>query len=260
MADPIDDYLDGRAKSAAVRTEEDMQFHAAWKSNPTKQNLSSLLKRFEPDINRKFKDYRAPAVPEAAFKMDLKKNAIKAFETYEPDRGASLRTHVNNLLRRSQRYNLRYQNIAFIPEEKAALITPIMKAKEELTQTLGAPPSYTDLSKYLNRSSEGVPKRLQGRITPKLVQTVEKYQIKDIPEEGFESDPINMALSPRREIVGLLRNALKGDEQIVFDYLYGQNNKPMVTSTGAIAKRMGRSSSQISRIKRRIEETYRRYA
>lgn len=258
MSNPVDDYL-AIKKTAAERDSEDLHHFNTWKQNPTKANLNALVSRFEPDINRGAHSWKAPAVPVAAFKADLKKNAINAFETYDPDKGASLRTHVTNMLRRSQRFNAKYQNVAFIPEEKAALITPIKKARELLFDELGKQPTHGQIATYLNNQPELLPKRTQGKITAGLIKTVDKYQIKDIPGGAFESDPTPRMMSYHSETLELLRPSLKPDEQVVYDFMFGKNGKPKIESTGEIARRIGRSPSQVSRLKKRIEATYKKY-
>lgn len=256
---PLEDYLQFKKVSAVRRTEQDMEAFETWKGRPNKRNLSALLRRFEPEFNKRVSVWKAKKVDAAAFKADLKKNAITAFTTYDPTRGASLRTHVNNLLKRSQRFNAKYQNMAFIPEEKAALITPIQQATDQLTQEMGAAPSNRDIANFLNTQSVLLPKRVVGRVTPSLVRTVQKYQIKDIPGSAFETDPTVRVPSFERETLGLLRSALSGDERTVYDYMYGKGGKPQITSTGQIAKRMGKSPSQVSRLKSKIQATYKKY-
>jgi DNA-directed RNA polymerase specialized sigma subunit len=152
-----------------------------------------------------------------------------------------------------------YQNVAFIPEEKSALISPIAKAKDHLFDDMGKAPSHRDIATYLNRNPDLVPKRVQGRVSPSLVKTVEDYQIRDIPGGAFESDPSSKAVSFERETLSLLGDALKGDEKTVYEYMFGLNGKPKTESTGMIATRMGKSASQISRLKKRIEATYLKY-
>lgn len=259
-SNPVDDYVDEKSKTAAAREKADMDAFDAWKKNPSKRNTSNLLRRFNPMISQRVSMWKAPGVPEAAFKADLKKNALTAFETYDPNRGAQLRTHVGNMLRRSQRFNAKHQNMAFIPEEKASLIAPIQQAKDFLHQELDKEPSDKDIASYLSRNEHMLPKRVRGKMDEKLVQTVKSYNIADIPGSGFKSDPVPEAMSFQRETLDLLRPALKPDEQAVFDYLYGKNGKPKIESTGAIAQRMGKSPSQISRLKKRIEATYKKYA
>lgn len=256
--DPVDEYLEAKTASAD-RNAKDMHVFQQWKSKPTKQNLSTLLRHFEPVLNAKATAWKAPAVPAAAFKADLQKNAITAFETFDPNQGAMLRTHLQNMLKRSHRFNAKFQNMAFIPEEKNALIGPIKQARDFLHQELGTPPSHNEIATYLNQNPDMLPKRVRGNVTPKLIKTVDDYQIADIPGASFESDPSAKSMSYEQETLDLLRPALKGDEKTVYDYMYGQNGKPKISSTGEIATRMGKSPSQISRIKRRIEATYKKY-
>lgn len=258
-SNPIDDYIDETTKTATAREKADMEVFEAWKQDPNKQNTSKLLRRFNPMISQRVNVWKAPGVPEAAFKADLKKNALTAFETFDPNRGAQLRTHVSNMLRRSQRFNAKHQNMAFIPEEKASLITPIQQATDYLHQEMDKKPTDREIATYLSRNEHMLPKRVRGKMDEKLIQTVKSYNIADIPGSGFKSDPVPEVMSFQRETLDLLRPALKSDEQAVFDYLYGKNGKPKVESTGDIARRMGKSPSQISRLKKRIEATYKKY-
>lgn len=259
-SDPLSEYLEDKDKVAEARTSADMEAFHAWKSDPNKKNTSTLLKRFTPMFNQRVAMWKAPAVDEAAFRADLRKHALTAFETFDPNRGAQLRTHVGNMLRRSQRFNAKYQNVAFIPEEQAALITPINQARDVLFQDLGKQPSHDQIANYLNDNEDMLPKRVRGKMTATRVQTVQQYQIRDIPGSAFESDPTPKSMSFERETIDVLRPALKtDDEKTVYDYMFGKGGKPKVESTGEIAKRMGKSPSQISRLKKRIEATYKKY-
>ncbi len=258
--DPIDDYLDADEKRAEVRNANDLEAWQTWKKDPNKENTSALMKRFNPMFSQRVNMWKAPAVNEAAFRADLHRHALSAFETYDPNRGAQLRTHVGNLIRRAQRFNAKYQNVAFIPEEKAALITPINQARDVLFQENGSAPTDAQIATYLGQNEDMLPKRVRGKITPQLVSTVKQYQIRDIPGEGFDSDPSPKAMSFERETIDVLRPALGTDEErTVYDYMFGKNGKPHVESTGEIARRMGKSPSQISRLKKRIEGVYKRY-
>ena len=260
MTNPLEEYGDSKVKQAATRDASDMSAYNTWKAKPTTKNMGTLMKRFNPMIGQRVSVWKSPGVNEAAFRADLKKNAINAFETFDPTRGAQLRTHVGNRLKRSQRFNARYQNLAYIPEEKAALITPIGKATEILQGDLGKQPTNRQIATYLSRNEHMLPKRVRGKMNAVLVKTVQDYQIKDIPGSGFESDPVPKAISIERETLELLRPALgTEDEKTVFDFMYGKHGKPQVTSTGQIATRMGKSPSQVSRLKKRIELTYRKY-
>lgn len=260
MDNPLDTYLSAKEKNAALKQAEAETLWGQWKENPTKQNLGLLLKHFEPEINTRITLFKAKNVNKAAFRADLTRNAVTAIETFNPDRGASLKTHVTNHLRRSQRFNAMHQNMAYIPEEMSGLITPIQKAHDFLYQENGSAPSHGEIATYLNDNPGLVrSKRMRNAITAQLVKRVDDYQIADINGSSFESDPYSKAISPAVETLGLLHTVLKPDEKDVFEYLYGMNGKPKIESTGALATKMGRNPSQISRIKKRIESQFKKY-
>jgi len=251
---PVDAYLE---KDAAMTNEQDMVAYQQWQARPTKTNTRTLLGRFDNEFNKRVGWWKAENVNEAAFRANLQKNAIKAFQTYDPNRGASLRTHVNNMLRRSQRFNAQYQNVAKIPEDKIALITPINMARDQLMQAQDEEPDNRAIAGFLNQNPAMVPvSRVRGRVTPSLVSAVQRYQIKDIGESQFESDPVPQAASFERETLRLMRHVLTGDDKEVYEFLYGEGGKPQVTSTSAIARRMGKSPSAISRAKARIKSMF----
>ena len=256
---PIDDVLEEKQKLAARRQQKDVQLWETWKSQPSKQNLVPLLNQFEGDIGRRISQWKAKSVSKAAIEADLRKNAIDAFKTYDPNRGTSLKTHVGIRLKRSLRFNARYQNAAYIPEDKASLIGPIQQAKGILFQEQGDEPTNRQIASFLKNNLSMIPKKARTKITPTLVKQVQEAQIRDIPEAGFESDPTPRVLPKERQILAYLRPSLKPDEQTVFDYMYGKQGKPVVTSTGQIAKKIGKSASQVSRLKRRIEAKFKSY-
>jgi DNA-directed RNA polymerase specialized sigma subunit len=257
---PVDEYLDEKSKLAAENKQLDEQLHQQWKSNPTPENLKSLYSRFEPEVNRKINLFAhgAKKVNKAGLRLSMKRNLMTAFDTWDPTK-ASLRTHANNMLKRSQRYVGKYQNMAFIPEEKRALITPIKAARDALQQRLGKEPTHFDIADYLNENTKLLPKRVRGSITPELIKTVDIYQIKDIPSSSFETEPSRIQPSFEKEQASLLYTALSPQEATVHDYLMGRAGKPKITSTGEIASRLGRSPSQVSRIRKKIETKFKKY-
>lgn len=243
---PVDDYLDAKEKSAAVRDAQDLEAWQSWKAQPTPQNLQPLMKRFEGTFGQKAALWKAPNVNEAAFKANLMQQAMKAFENYDPNRGASLRTHVTGRLSKSKRFNVSQQNMAYIPEQKTGLIGPIDSATDRLRDELGRDPTDHEIGLAIGQ-------------TPQRVAEIRGLRRADIPASSFESDPISVANSRHQEVVGLLRPALGSEEErAVFDYMYGQNGKPQVTSTSDLARRLGKSPSQISRLRRKVEATYKK--
>lgn len=243
---PIDEYQDAVLEKRAERDQHHLQLWQTWKQDPTPNNLQPLLKQFDRTFGAAVKTIKAPNVNEAAFRGVLAKNAISAFESYDPNRGASLTTHVTNYIQKAKRFNTKAQNMAYIPEDKVKYIGKIDAARDELRDDLGRDPTHQEIGSRVG-------------ISGKLVKEIQGLRRADIRASSFQSDPVGHVGSRDREVISLLKTELKGDDLTVYNYLYGQNGMPKIESTGDIAKRMGKSPSQISRIKNHIAALYNQY-
>jgi DNA-directed RNA polymerase specialized sigma subunit len=254
MKNPLESYTEEREKRAAEQRAQDTELWHQWKQDPTPNTLEPLLKRFDNVIGQRVSMWKAPNVSESALRANLHGLAIKAFETYDPNK-AALNTHLQNTLRRGLRFTRKNQNLAYIPEAKVERIGPIDRAVDELTEELGRPPSPAEISSHMNQSLP------QGkRLTSGKVQEIQGQRRSDLFESGSEFDPVSFSSPREQEVLSLLRPSLSQDHQQVFDHLYGLNGKARITSTGEIAQRLGKSPSQVSRVKKHIEGLYRRYA
>lgn len=250
---PLDNYLTDKEKRAAQQRADDNELWQTWKRDPGPHTLEPLLKRFDNVIGQRVSMWKAPNVSESALRANLHGLAIKAFETYDPEK-AGLNTHLQNTLRRGLRFTHRTQNLAYIPEAKVEKIGPIDRAIGELTEDFGRPPTPSEIAAHMN---QGLPKA--KHITPNKVQEIQRQRRPDIFESGSEFDPVTHVSPREQEVLSLLRPSLSADQQQVFDHLYGLNGKARITSTGEIATKLGKSPSQISRHKKQIESLYKRY-
>ena len=244
---PIDEACVASEKLATIKAKNEFKLWEQWKQNPGPDTVHPLMQHFESVINSKIRQWKAPNVNEDAFRGDLKINAIKAFETYDPNRGAALRTHLENHLIKSLRYNTKQQNAMYIPEGKSGYIGKIDSAVNELTEETGIEPTHGQIATLLNE-------RLNPRrpLTATKVKQIQDARVRDVLSSNLETDPSPFAISRDREIVSLLRPALPADHQAVFDYLFGLNGKQKIDSTNELARVLGKSASQISRIRTSI--------
>ena len=253
--DPLDIALEAQEElvkeSAVQRDAKDMQLWDQWKKDPTPENMDPLMQRFDPMFRGKTRMWKAPNVNQAAFMTNLRINAVDAFQTYNPNykpqfgnTPASLRTHLNKRLLKSHRFNVKHQNYAAMPEGQVDRIGTVQRAQDHLTEEFGREPTLMEIRDWAN------PKITSKRkLTTKQVGRIIEGQRKDIIGSTFESDPTPHAIQREREVATLLRPSLATDQQQVYDYLYGQNGKPQVTSTSEIAKALDKSPSQISRLR-----------
>ncbi len=250
--DPIDEALAAKEKLAA-RDSADQQAFQAWKSDPNPQTTQGWLKRLEPIFKSFEQQHRAPRTFKPALRVFMQNKALEASSKFDPKFGASPTTWVHSNLRGAQRVNIKQQNVAKMSEENTRNIGRINRAAETLRDQFGRDPTENELITQLNL---GMPQR--KRLTPQKVRTIKMQAGRaDIPASGFESDPLAMAAQSDQEIVSLLPQRFsqqgKADHLKVLDKIYGDD----VTSTGAIAKQLGWSSSKVSRIKKDIENEYR---
>jgi DNA-directed RNA polymerase specialized sigma subunit len=234
-------------KTAAVtRKDRDTALWQTWKdSGKDPTHLDPLLDAYQPLVAMKMREWRAPAIPPAAFQAELHGQLIRAFDTYNPSRGTALATHVHHRIQKAKRYMNQYQNIGYIPENKSRHIGELLRAQSMLNEDLGRDPTPQELSDHLGMSV-------------KRVTQVQQSMRRDVPSSALESDPTTMANNPRMaEVLDLLPHSLSPDERQVFDHIYGRNGKQQITSTGALAKALGKSPSQISRIRSSIAQQFR---
>lgn len=255
IVDPLDEALASGAKHAAQVRVADHELWQAWKADPSPENTHVIMQRFEPLLQKKQRDYRAPHVQPAAIRANMKLQVIEALKSFDPSRGAALPTHVENHLKKTMRFNVKQQNNAYIPEGKAGLIGPIGRATQDLQEDLGYEPNDSEIADQVNL---GLPPA--RHLTAAKIKTIRSAQMKDIVGSSFESDPVPRAVSLDRQNMPLLRLALTEDQREVFDHLYGLNGKPLITSTADLAKRLGKSSSQVSRMRTAILNVHKRYA
>lgn len=242
---PIDDALEAKEKLAADKAAKHLDLWQTWNSNGrSPEHLEPLLKQFQPVINNFSNQWKAPTIPKSAMEMELMGHVVKAFETYNPNKGASLNTHVNVRVQKAKRYVVRHQNMAYIPEQKSYAIGPIQRAESNLSEELGRPPTPKEIADHLGMSV-------------KHVLTTQKSLIRDIPGSAFESDPFPSLGSRQQEVLSMLPQVLSAQEKSVFDLVFHPTNP--VTDTSLIAKRLGKDNSAISRIKSSIIDKIKTY-
>jgi len=252
--DPLDAVLGAKEKLAVQAVNKDHKLWEQWKKTPTHDNMDDLMGRFEPLFASKTRMWKAPNVNQAAFLTNLRINAVDAFQTYNPNKGAALRTHLEYKLNRTKRFNIKHQNYARMPEEQVSHIGRINKAKDFLQEDLGRDPTPAELIKHVNPF---LPAR--RKLTEKRLNRILDGQRKDVVGSTFASDPTPHAIQREREVASLLRPDLSGDQQQVFDHLYGRRGKEKTTSTTRIAKHLGKSPSQVSRMRTDILKKFDTY-
>lgn len=255
----VEEFLSTKEKQANVKREKEHQLWKQWDDNGRKpQHLEPLLQAFNPVVNAKVHEWKAPRINTSAFKAELHTHMIKAFESYDPNRGASLRTHVEGRLQKAKRYNAKNQNFAYMPEEQIRFIGKIQQAHDILSDELGEAPTNAQIASHINDQDP------KFRLTAKRVGEIRSNQKADRPGSLWTYDPATKASNREQEVLSLINMELTSvfphaDDRAVFEHIYGLNGRAHITGTNELAKKLGKNPSQISRIKSSVGEKIKAY-
>ena len=247
---PVVEFLEaqeGLTKEAVKDLKEkqakELEMWHHWNTNGRQpEHLQPLMKSFKPLISSKVNVYTSKIrdIPPEAIRAEFNNQFVKALETYDPNRGAGLGTHIHYHLEKARRFITTYQNPGRIPENRIYKIRELQDAEMHLDDRLGRPPTQLELADHLKWS-------------PRQVGLLQKEVRRAMPTSQFEFDPLTHMPSRQQEILRLLPYELTNEERAVFEYVYGVGGKPEL-GTGEIAKKLKMSPPKVSRLKSAIAE------
>ena len=237
MGDPIKDFLELKKTAAVNRSQKDMELWQKWMDNGKQpEDTELLLNNFKGLIRSESNRYAGHLnIPSSAIHSQFQTQAMKGFETYDPNRGAKLSTHLKNQMLRGNRFIRTYQNIGRIQEARIYKISDFKTNELELEDKLGRPPTALEMA---------------DRMKWPVKQVVAlKHEIRDeIPSSRLQGDMLSIKPSADAEVLRLIQYELSPDERAVFEYSTGQNGKPML-KPGEISKKLNMPASKVSRLK-----------
>lgn len=165
--------------------------------------------------------------------------AIKSIRSYDPSK-AQLNTHLASRLKGMDRFVKQRQNFSRVTEHRLRMLGDLNRAKDRLTDRLGREPTALEVAD-------------EAKIPVEQVELLLAELKEDRLESGAMENPFVTETPKERMILRQIRYELTPDEEKVFDYLTGQGGKPLVPSTGDIARRLRWSDSKVSQVKKRIQ-------
>ena len=212
---------------------------AAWheyRRNPTPQNRSNLLQRFSGLINGQVNKWTGSAVSRDVLLNEARLLAVKAFDNYKPESGASLATYLTNQLLPLSRVVYTHQNIARMPENLTQKVHTFSVANDMLKTTLGREPTTEELHNELGW-------------TASEISRVRDYNHSDLIESGpkvtsdfygntnvFDDDEV---------LLGGIYFELTPDEKQLFEHVTGYNGVRKL-SNPELMKKFKCTQSQLS--------------
>lgn len=140
---------------AEDRKARDLELFHNWKNSGSKKDLGILLDQLSPVIYNEVRN-QSGSLPTAALSAEAKKWTFKALQTFDPNRGVALATHVSNYLPKVRRLNYRLQNAVRLPENQQLKYNEYAKAVSDLTDLHNREPTEEELASSLGWSKPQV--------------------------------------------------------------------------------------------------------
>ena len=210
-----------------TRGQSDLSAWQAWKAAPTDANLTALLNQVNPLIQSQVSKW-AGTLARPLLEAEGKRLAVLAFQSYDPNRGVALGTHVVNYLMKLSRLSYSNQNVARLPENKVLKFHTYRTGQAMLVDQLGREPTVDELSDHL------------GWSIPHLTAFKKDIAHQEILESGGLSDATPKDLSSGTEdsdsFIDFAHHDLPPAQKVIFEHLTGYGGAKILTNAEIMKK------------------------
>lgn len=206
-----------------------------------KNLLGEIYTQYNPKIRSKVVEYSQNDLPDDIVEMQAKSIIANTLSGYNPEKG-SFATHLDQNLKSLYRETNK-GNIFYIPDSRASMYGKFLNKKKEFFDEMGRNPTpveiadkmkirLSDAEKLFNETS----KRTAGNMQPEEISSV-----------GAKSD------WDEKELVDTIYKRIDDPkEKLVYEYLFGINDRPQINSNVDLAKILGVSEGTIRYSKDKI--------
>lgn len=209
-----------------------------WKDNDNSVARENLVSSLEPFIWKEVNKYKNAPLPTNAIAAEAYRLTGSAIDTYDPNAGAAVGTHVGNYLKKLYRFVGEHQNVGRIPEQKIMMISKYNQAVADLQDTLDREPDSDEIAAKMQ-----VP-HSQVKDLMKMVRSDFSLHV-DIPTE--EESAIVKHYTPK-DIMAMAEGDMDRDEFSVYQKLM-EGESPAV-----IAETSGKSIRWVNKIRESIAD------
>lgn len=229
-------------KDAAVdarRKATELSLWKEWRKSERPETLGQLLDSFGPVFTQTVKRFESVPLPPSAILGEAKRQALHAFQTYNPKAGASLGTHLHNYMQKVNRFVYEHQNVGRIPEHRITQIGTYKAVQAELREKRRRDPSAAELADELNWS---LPE----------VERMERELKREVPESAVDDVDFSFSASGEAQrILQYIYYELTPQEKVVFEHLTGWAGKPRLDEA-EIAQRLSLTRERVKKVKAAI--------
>ena len=212
---------------------DDLQAWQQYKQTGTKKDKYTVLKRMEPLINKQVRTWSGP-VPDQVLRNKARVLAAKALDTYDPNKGTALATHVVNNLAPISRVVYTHQNTSRLPENITLRLRAYLEAKDNLEAVLGREPTVDELHQELGW-------------TAAEIQRLETYRSTDLIESvgGVSGDFYSDKDDTEEDMLVAIYTDLAPQEKLLLEHTTGYGGKKIL-SNPELCKKFNITQAQLS--------------
>lgn len=222
----------------------EMDHYNKYKETGSLSDRARTVMALKPILIKKHKQL-AGSLPDSALSAEITKHAINAIDTFDPEKGVKLSTHVFNHIAQASRLNYTYQNVVRMSEDK-------QQGKFKFYRK-----AFDDLSSELNR--EPTTKELAERLkwTQKEVNDMKSGLFQDVYESRQEVAPEVSQFSDEGTLMHYIMSNLDDKEKKFFrDKTSGMSQVEMAERHGVDINKLNYTGRKLTEKVKDLMERY----
>lgn len=219
--------------------ERDIQLWKKWKESKSKEDLEALLKAVSPILANTVNQLKGN-VSTAVLDAEAKIQAVKAFNTFDPNKGVQLSTHLINTLQKVNRVAYSNMELLSVPEHRRYKFKTFAAAIANLHEELGREPNSLELAEELGWSTNEVERfRMEER--------------KELSDSRPDSPEFSKKTDTNDLLLSYIHHDLSPQQRSVFEMTTGYAGQ-QVYDNAKIMKSLNMTQGQLSYAKTLIKD------
>lgn len=227
--------------------------YGQWQTARTPDNNTKLLKTVQPIIDTALSSY-VGTTPSPSMRTRAKLMALKAMETYDPNRG-NVKTHLLSQMQSLRRALAKENNIISLPEQVGLDFQRLTESENQLRDQLGRDPTDDEIADATNLST----RRIQ-KIRAFHQPVAESATITENENDTYDGDiasSVPGANNAHNAWLNFVYEDLGPTDRLIMDMTLGRNGKRRASgqeiaarlklSPGAVSQRAAKIQAMIDR-------------
>lgn len=206
-----------------------------WVRDPTPDNMGKVVRALTPVINSEIQRYSGP---KPMLKARAKSLAAGAVRSYDPSKGAHIRSWLVTQMQPLARYSQQLKPVQ-IPEVANRQAAEVNRVRQQLSDELGREPSHIELADYTGLNPKRI-KKLQEMVKPVIMESSF-----DVAEDSERSLPGTTSTNTVNVSEEMVYESLDERDKMIFDLKTGKHGRTALANQ-EIARRLGVTPALIS--------------